>query len=399
MKIAYFDCQFGAAGDMLLGALIGAGLPLEPWLAELKKIAVPDHSFNVTIEDVVRCTVASKKISVAAPHEHEERGLTEIKKIINDSQINPAAKSRALSIFQRLGEAEAKVHGIPVEKVHFHEVGAIDSIIDIIGFAIGYTMLGIEKTSVSPLPLGSGTVKTEHGLLPVPGPAVLELLKSASAPISQFQCNAECLTPTGAAILTDIAGAWGEVPSFDVLDGIGYGAGQRDPSDFPNVCRLLVGQATSGASQRFKTELISVLETNLDDITPQNVAFASNELLKQGALDVSVTPCTMKKGRSGHLLTVICQPKDSSRLQEEILLKTSSLGVRSYESKRLIAQREWQSIELNGGTPIRIKIAKDLQGTLIHAHPEYEDCAAYAIHSGLSLEEVFRQALAKYRQN
>jgi hypothetical protein len=399
MKIAYFDCQFGAAGDMLLGALIGAGLPVEPWLAELKKIALPSDSFQVAIEEVVRCTVASKKVSVLARHEHEERGLTEIKAIIASSQINPAAKNLAFSIFQRLGEAEAKVHGIPVEKVHFHEVGAIDSIVDIIGFAIGYTMLGIEKSCVSPLPLGTGTVKTEHGLLPVPGPAVLELLKSARAPISRLQCNAECLTPTGAAILADIAEAWGELPSFEVLDGIGYGAGHRDPSEFPNVCRLLVGEAASGNSRRFMTELISVLETNLDDLTPQNLAFASSELLKQGALDVFVTPCTMKKGRSGHLLTVICQPKDSLRLQEEILLKTSSLGVRSHESRRLVAQREWQSVQLNGGEPIRIKVAKDLQGNLIHAHPEYEDCAAYAIHSGLSLEEVFSQALAKHRKN
>ncbi|PWU00738.1 MAG: nickel pincer cofactor biosynthesis protein LarC [Candidatus Melainabacteria bacterium] len=398
MKVAYFDCQFGAAGDMLLAALIGAGLPIEPWLTELKKIDLPANSFKITVDDVMRCTVASKKVSVLSPKGHEERILAEIKTIINHSKIAPEAQALALAIFQRLAKAEGKVHGIPAEQVHFHEIGAIDSIVDIIGFAIGYTMLGIEKSSVSALPLGSGTVKTEHGLLPVPGPAVLELLKEAGAPINQFQCNAECLTPTGAAILTEIAANWGEVPAFDVLAGIGYGAGDRDPGDFPNVCRLLVG-VTSAESRRFMTETISVLETNLDDLTPQILAFTSGELLKQGALDAFVTPCTMKKGRSGHLLTVICQPKDSLRLQEEILLKTSSLGVRGHESRRLIAQREWQSVQLNGGEPIRIKIAKDLQGNLIHAHPEYEDCAAYAAHSGLNLEEVFRQALAKYRKS
>jgi uncharacterized protein (TIGR00299 family) protein len=398
MKIAYFDCQFGAAGDMLLGALIGAGLPIEPWLSELKKIDLPANSFKVEVEEVVRCSIASKRVSVSTPKGHEERGLTEIKTIISRSKINPEAKDLALSIFQRLGKAEGKVHGIPVEQVHFHEIGAIDSIVDIIGFAIGYTMLGIETSTVSPLPLGSGSVKTEHGLLPVPGPAVLELLKEAAAPIGPFQCNAECLTPTGAAILTEIATSWGEAPSFDLLSGIGYGAGDRNPQDYPNVCRLLLGQTSIGKNGRFETEAISVLETNLDDLTPQILAFTSSELLKRGALDVFVTPCTMKKGRSGHLLTVICQPADALRLQEEILLKTSTLGVRCYQSKRLVARREWSSVQLNGGEPIRIKIARDLQGKVIHVQPEYEDCAAYASHSGLPLEDVFRQALVNYKQ-
>lgn len=408
MKVAYFDCQYGCAGDMLLGALIGAGLDVEAWLAELKKLALPSHAYSVVIEDVNRCSLASKKVTVKSDHDHHahhdhseahaERGLTEITQIIEKSDIDPKARALARSIFQRLAIAEGKVHGISPEKVHFHEIGAIDSIVDIVGFAIAYTKLGIGRSAASPLPLGSGTVKTEHGILPIPGPAVLELLKEVQAPIRHANIQHECLTPTGAAILAEIVHMWGSPPSFEKLTAIGYGAGDRDPGEFPNVCRLLLGELREHYSPPFQSETISVLETNLDDLSPQILSFTSEELIKLGALDVFVTPCTMKKGRSGHLLTVLCRPDDTLALQEHILRQTSTLGVRKYDAERMVAERDWRTIEFNGGQSIRLKIAKDLAGKVIHVQPEYEDCAASALRSGLTLDEVFRQALAIYHQ-
>jgi hypothetical protein len=403
MKIAYFDCQFGAAGDMLLGALIGAGLPVEAWLAQLSGVALPKESYEIKIEDVIRSTIASKKVSVitlTAQDPDHERGLSEITEIIARSSISSQAKALANSIFYHLAEAEGSVHGIPTSQVHFHEVGALDSIIDIIGFTIAYELLGIESSIVSALPLGSGTVQTRHGLIPVPGPAVAALLAKSGAPIQGTDFKHECLTPTGAAILTSIAAGWGVHPSFDRLDAIGYGAGDLNPTGFPNVCRVLVGEscAVSHAPGRFRTESVAVIETNLDDLSPQILTFTTEQLLKLGALDVFVSACLMKKGRSGHLLTVLARPSDSDRLKEEILLQTSTLGVRQYLAERTIAEREWTTVQFDGGQDIRIKVARDLKGKIIHAQPEYEDCAAGALRSGLSLEHVFEQALAKFRE-
>jgi len=457
MKIAYFDCQFGAAGDMLLGALIGAGLPIELWLAQLKKIALPQESYKVSIEDVTRCTIASKKVSVLVAHEHaylaaeristrvhfhqdphhanhhhidehlhhersasavgittashdhdsmQARGLSEITQIIDESNISIKAKTLASSIFYRLAQAEGKVHGIPADQVHFHEVGAIDAIIDIVGFAIGYDLLGIEKSIVSPLPLGNGIVKTAHGIFPLPPPAVIALLTESSAPTRQVDYQHECLTPTGAAILTTIADSWGSLPAIEQINATGYGAGDYNPHDFPNVCRLILGESSKDPSTasnngsmttRFKTEQVVVLETNLDDLSPQVLSYTCEQLLKLGALDTFITPCLMKKGRSGHLLTVLCEPAKSDELQEYLLLQTSTLGVRKYTTERLSADREWQTIKLDGNQPIRIKIAHDLNGNIIHAQPEYEDCAVYAQVTGLPLQEIFEQALTKFR--
>lgn len=405
MKIAYFDCQFGAAGDMLLGALIGAGLSIDAWLAELKKIPLPQDSFEVQIEDVVRCSIASKKVSVIAGTNHgshSERGLVEIVEIINNSGISKEAKSMAQSIFRRLAEAEGTIHGIAPDKVHFHEIGAVDSIVDIIGFAVGYDLFGIEKSIVSPLPLGSGTVKTDHGIFPVPGPAVLELLRVVNAPIRHADYQHECLTPTGAAILSTIADQWGPAPEMEKIQAIGYGAGTFDPDIFPNVCRILIAEsskhgASDGKEIRFKSEPLMVLETNLDDFSPQLLAFTQEQLLKVGALDTFVTPCMMKKGRSGHLLTVLCNPSESDKLQEYLLLQTSTLGVRKYITERLVANREWIKVSLDNGDQIRIKLAYDLDGKIIHAQPEYEDCAAYASTTGTPIADVFNQVLSALR--
>ncbi len=304
MKIAYFDCPYGAGGDMLLGALLDAGLETEAWLRELSKIALPPNSYDLVVEQVKRSSIVAKKLRVsvlenahgqtdqklhtsnhihthehshvhesghvhahehshahesghvhlhehthghgqALPHIHkhshaDERGLSEISEIIKRSEFCLEAKNLALRIFNKLAEAEAAVHGINVNDIHFHEVGAIDSIVDIVGFAIAYILLGIEQSIVSPLPLGSGLVKTEHGLFPVPAPAVLQLLTVAKAPVCKQDISYECLTPTAAAILVTIASEWGTVPAMQLIDATGYGAGDRDPQGFSNVCRVII---------------------------------------------------------------------------------------------------------------------------------------------------------------
>ncbi|HEY9715978.1 MAG TPA: nickel pincer cofactor biosynthesis protein LarC [Trichormus sp.] len=472
MKLAYFDCAFGAAGDMLLGALVGAGLPVEQWLAELAKIDLPQGSFAVEISDVVRCTIASKKVDVHClpshshthhhshesdehaahtsesattvgshshsvsrthsashshthshasshshthehshesvhehgdeserSHEHEhERNLPEILQIIANSKISAAAKSLASKIFTRLGQSEAAVHGLPMDQVHFHEVGAIDAIIDIVGFAIAYDLLGIERSVVSALPVGSGLVKTRHGLFPVPGPAVINLMSESAAPVAASSFTHECLTPTGAAILTTIASSFSSMPSMEIKSS-GYGAGTFNPEGFPNVCRVILGQPApqslfqSGAESNFESEVIAVLEANLDDISPQLLSFAMERLFAKGALDVSVTPVVMKKSRSGHMLSVVCRPEDRIVLEELILTQTSSLGVRSYLCERLVAQREWQEVTIGNGRSVRVKLARDRQGKLVNAQPEYEDCAAYATEYGVPLKDVLSAAL------
>jgi pyridinium-3,5-bisthiocarboxylic acid mononucleotide nickel chelatase len=458
VKIAYFDCQFGAAGDMLLGALLGCGLPFSEWQEELDKIALPRGSFTVDIEDVIRCSISCKKVLVRElahhdaelekhdehryadrdKHEHDQHGhadrdkrghddhghtqhghdqhsgcsrnLQVILHLIADSQISAKAKALAVQIFTRLGQAEAKIHGVPLPEVHFHEVGAIDSIVDIVGFAIAYDMLKIEKSFVSPLPLGGGTVKTRHGLFPVPAPAAVLLLSDAHARISGKPFAHECLTPTGAAILATIASEWC-MPNMETIEKIGYGAGTFNPPGFPNACRVFLAHSQKNAetptkgsqksapvdSLSFNSEIIAVLEANLDDLSPQSISFAMDRLFEAGALDVSVLPAVMKKGRSGHLLTVICDPAIKAKLQRIVLTQTSSLGVRSYLAERLVAEREWQEVTIGDGAKIRIKIARDLNGTVINAQPEYDDCAAYATATGIPLKEVIVDALTNLK--
>lgn len=400
MRIAYFDCQFGAAGDMLVAALLGAGLPQEEWLANVHKIALPEGTFSVKFSDVFRSSVAAKKIDVECPGTQEERHLCDIAEIISSSQISQGAKALSLAIFERLARAEAQVHGVTPDEVHFHELGAIDAIVDIVGFAIGYHLLGIEASYASPLPLGSGTVSTEHGLFPVPGPAVVNLLKDANVPTSANPIDFECLTPTGAAILTAVAQGWGAAPAMDRIIASGYGAGSKDCPAWPNVSRVVIGdaRASAGGSTRFDSEAVAVVEANLDDFSPQSLAYAVERLLEAGALDAYVVPAVMKKGRSGHLLSVVCRPEDKTRIQELILAETSTIGVRAHESQRLVAKREWHEVRLSRGT-VRIKAARDLSGKVINAQPEYEDCAAYATRYGVPLKDVLAEAIAEFAKN
>lgn len=477
MHTAFFDCPFGAAGDMLLGALIDAGLNVEQWKEELAKIDLPEGSFSVRPEKLLRCGVHSTKLHVflsaedahehdhkhGLPHEHHDhahghshehghghshdhqhshghehdhghdhahdhehghshhghahdhehgdhphRGLSEILRIIEHSSIKPGAKKLAAQIFTRLGVAEAKVHGVTPDDVHFHEVGAVDAIVDIVGFAIAYDLMGIEKSIVSALPVGGGTIMSMHGLFPVPGPATLELIRESRAPLAHTPIDYECLTPTGAAILTTIAERFGSQPDMSAIDAIGYGAGSLNPAAHPNVCRVVIGQSMpkkgsekNAPSSRYRSELVAVVECNFDDLSPQVISYTSEKLLAEGALDVFVTPCTMKKGRSGHMLTVICRMADELRVKEILLAETSTLGVRSKVTERLIAEREMKKVELNSANDdtqsVRVKIGKDLDGNVINVQPEFEDCASYARETGTPLKEVLSAAATKAR--
>jgi len=402
MKIAYFDCQFGAAGDMLLAALLGAGLPESAWLGEIKKIALPEGSFTVSINQVVRGTIASQKVDVQCAPSEDERNLSEIEAIISRSPISENARRLARQIFGLLATAEARIHGVATSAVHFHEVGAIDAIVDIVGFAIGYDLLGIERSEVSAVPLGSGTTSTEHGIFPVPPPAVLSLLTEAQAPTRASDIDYECLTPTGAAILATVAARWGPCPAMDRIVGIGYGAGTKESDRWPNVCRIIIGERAGQATApvlpaRFAAEAIAVVEANLDDFSPQALSWAVERLSQSGALDVSVLPAVMKKGRSGHLLSVLCKPDDRVRIEELILTETSSIGVRSHLAERLVAEREWRTVTLSSGDQVRVKIARDRQGCVVNTQPEYEDCAACAAARGIPLKEVIWEAMAAAR--
>lgn len=471
MKVAYFDCQFGAAGDMLCAALLANGLDGQRWEEELQKIALPEDSFEVAIENVMRCLIVSKKVTVkcvssqssvrhhapehdhhhyhddhdrqtyddAHHHDHDHhphhgqehhhdrhdnshgetdshgRSIKEIVSIIERSAISPKAGELSIAIFRNLAIAESRVHGVEPDDVHFHEVGAVDAIIDVVGFAIGYDLLGIEKSVVSPLTLGCGTVRTDHGVYPVPGPATVYLLEQASAPTTSLDIRYECMTPTGAAILTTIADRWGAAPAFQKIDSIGYGAGTIDPSSHPNVVRLFVGQcvephqkriSASGqtvqlampeidADTQFRAEVVCVIEANIDDCPPNVIAYALEKALTEGALDISIIPAAMKKGRSGHLITVLAKPQDKRKFEQLLLMETSTLGVRSYFVERLVAEREFAEVKLSDWS-IRIKIGRDLNGNVVNIQPEYEDCATYAQRHGLPLREVFEKALAEY---
>ncbi len=437
-----------------MASCLDAGASLATLEQQLDLLNLPDQSYKLTKSAVNRCSILSTKFDVHLlndsvhshdfsshehsghehsshehhdhdqaheddhnhGHEHEhnhshshdvERSLTEILALIEAAPLAVAVKKLAVDIFRRLGLAESQVHGVALDQIHFHEVGAIDAIVDIVGFAICYTELGIEKSYVSPVPLGGGTVKTMHGIFPVPGPAVLNLLKAAGAPIRQFDVQYECLTPTGAAILATIAHGWGSHPAFSHVDAIGYGAGTINPEGHPNVVRLMVGESnfknkyissqievdTEAPSASYRSEVIAVLECNLDDCSPQILAHAVESLVADGALDVAITPLTMKKGRPGHKLSVVAKPEDCRRLQELILKETTSLGVRSYFCERIVLERDFQEVTLGEGPSIRIKIGRDLNGRIINVHPEYEDVVNYSRNRNISLKDVLLQSL------
>lgn len=379
----YLDCFSGISGDMFLGALCDLGLDFELFQKELTKLSCSDE-FQVELSRVKRQGIDAAKFEVKViekkhhHHSHHGRHFTEIRQLIEDSDLKESVRNRAISIFQRIGEAEAKIHGVNLEKIHFHEVGAIDSIVDIVGACIALDLLKIQQISVSRLCEGQGFVQCEHGKFPVPTPATLELLKGI--PFELANETHELITPTGAALLAEFASSFG-VDAHVKIEKIGYGAGARDLDSRPNVLRAMLG----ATSENWET--IDILETNLDDISPEILAHVEEKLFAQGALDVFMTSAQMKKGRLGFLLTVLCKPEMSEKLMDLILTETSAFGVRKTVATRKILRREWRTVKTEWGD-IQVKLGY-LDDKLVQCSPEYESCKQIADRAGKPVKEIY----------
>ncbi len=389
MRIAYFDCFSGAAGDMILAALVDAGLPIEHLRGVVQSLNLPEVS--LTAEPVKRHGLSATQVHVAvdpaAPKKH--RHLSHIVRLIDDAGLPATVTERARAIFQRLAEAEARVHRTTVEKVHFHEVGAADAIVDVVAACAGLHHLGVQRVICSPIPTGSGSVRCDHGVMPVPAPATADLLRGA--PLAACDEPGELTTPTGAAILTTLSSDYGTVPAMS-LEAVGVGAGSREGTTRPNILRILLGEEAD--DQTAESDTVTVLEAQVDDSTGQVLAHACQLLLARGALDAYIVPIQMKKGRPGHLLTLLCRPADAPVLEQIVFAETSTFGIRRHECARTKLAREHVSVETPYGT-IRIKVGRRV-GRVLQAWPECDDCVAAAQAQGVGLRTVQQAALAEW---
>jgi len=369
---------------MLVGALADAGADRTALTAALESLGIEARvRFESTSRQGLRAT--RFHVETAGP-QHSHRHLSQIEGIIRAAALPERARGNALAIFQRLGEVEAAVHQVPLERVHFHEVGAVDSICDIVGACLGLELLGVEAVYCSPLNLGSGTVATQHGLLPVPAPATAGLVRGV--PVYARGPEVELTTPTGAAVATTLARGFGPPPPMRV-SAVGYGAGSRDFPGQANLLRVLIGEG-SGAAE---ATTVAVLEANLDDSSPEVLGYALERLLEAGALDVTLAPLFMKKNRPGTLLTVIARPEDQERLAGLLFAETSTLGVRIHAAERRVQARRFVEIETPHGT-VRMKVSEEG-----HYAPEYEDCRRLAQTSGVPLKEIIAEANFAYRKS
>jgi uncharacterized protein (TIGR00299 family) protein len=445
MRIAYLECFSGMSGDMFLGALVDAGV--SPGVLE-EAVAALSVGAKLDFSRVVRSGISATKVDVwvdgekdlpreeywaeqekhvaqktahsphehdhvahshshddevsqageRAPHEHSHehshphgRGLSEIRELIGKASISNSAKRTAIAIFEALGAAEAKIHATPVESIHFHEVGAVDAIVDIVCAAVGTESLGVDEIICSPLNVGGGTVKCAHGTFPVPAPATVELLRDA--PVYSSDIQAELVTPTGAAIVKTLARRFASFPEMKV-EKSGYGAGSRDFPGHPNVVRLTIGEAASTLAAKTASDTVTVLEANLDDLNPQVFGYVMDRLFEEGALDAFGMPVQMKKNRPGTLLTVLCKPEDASKLTQLIFTETTTLGVRRREETRQTLARRWENVRTEWGE-VRIKIAS-MNGTVTNYAPEYEDCRRIAVEHRVPLKTVMQEASRQY---
>ncbi len=376
MKICYFHAFSGISGDMTVGALVDAGADSGQLIEGLNSLGA---GAEFKIEKTKRHGITASKFHVFGGEQKAHRHLPHILKMIDASALPPAAKRNTARVFQKLGEAEAKVHGVPIEKVHFHEVGAVDSICDIAGACLGLELLGIDAVYASAINTGGGTVNTEHGVLPVPAPATAELL--TGKPVYSRGPEMELTTPTGAALLATLAEGFGPMPPMQIRSA-GYGAGDKDFPEHANVLRVLVGEA-SGAKEASR---VTVIEANIDDSSPQILGYAQEKLLEAGALDVTMTSVLMKKNRPGTRLSVIARPEDAEALVRRMFAETSTLGVRMYEAERRVQAREIREVETSYGR-VRVKV-----GEFGDFAPEYDDCLRIAREKGVALKRVMNEA-------
>jgi uncharacterized protein (TIGR00299 family) protein len=391
MKLAYFDCFSGISGDMTLGALLDAGCDLAQLRGELRGLQVP--GWELSAEKVWKNGMAATYARVKTEDQQKHRSLSAILEILKNSQLAPPVRERAATIFQKLGEAEARVHDVPLEKIHFHEVGAVDAIIDIVGACIGFHSLAIERFVCSALNVGGGTAKMAHGVLPVPAPATANLLQGK--PTYSNGVQRELVTPTGAAIVATLCDSFGPQPAMSVST-IGYGAGTADLEGQPNVLRLMIGEAAEKVVPGYDQE-ITVIEANLDDMNPQIYGYFQEKALAAGALDVFTTSVQMKKNRPGTLLSVLCQPADVQALMSLIFAETTTFGVRTHSAQRRILPRESVKVTTSFGE-VRIKLSR-VNGRILHVSPEYEDCRKLAEEKDVPLQRVINEALRSYESS
>ncbi len=385
MKTAYFDCFAGASGDMILGALLDAGLDVEDLRRGLSGLPIRD--FAVDVESVEKGGIGGSQVTVVCgeSHHHEHRHLRDLESIVKGSGLRSATQEKCLKIFRRLAEAEAKVHRTSIDAVHFHEVGALDTIVDVVGAVVGLDLLGVESIHCSPMNLGGGTVKCAHGELPVPAPATAELVREK--PVYSSGVQAELLTPTGAVILTTLADAFGPIPAMAIRT-IGYGAGRRD-LPFPNLLRLMIGESEAPPAG-LEQDSVAVLEANVDDMNPQLFDYVMEKLFDTGALDVTLTPVHMKKNRPAVLISVICPVQKREDCARVLLQETTTIGVRWSLNHRVKARREIFDVQTPFGK-VRCKVAHD-KGGVLNIAPEYDDCRKLAREQQVSLKQIIETA-------
>ncbi|MCI0331205.1 MAG: nickel pincer cofactor biosynthesis protein LarC [candidate division Zixibacteria bacterium] len=384
MKVLYFDLIGGASGDMILGALLDLGLPLGQLKKNWEKLDL--QGWKVELEKTERHHIGATRLKIQIPDEKTHRHLSHFKKLLDDSSLSEKIKSQSYSVFLRLAEAEAKVHRTTLEKVHFHEVGGLDTLLDVTGAVIGFDYFGIEKFFSSPFPMGKGSVTTAHGKLPVPPPAVAELV--AGFPVQKTDVEAEQVTPTGAALITSLASYESKL-SF-LTEKVGYGAGAADFKETPNLLRLWLGEQKEG----YAGDEVTVLETQIDNTAPELLGFLSERLLDLGALDVYFTPIMMKKNRPAQLLTVLCLPKDETSLTRTIFAETGSIGIRYKSAHRHKLERETLEIDTLFG---KLKAKRVFSDGTEKISPEFEDCARVAREKNVPLREVYEAVLSGWR--
>ena len=392
MTCIYFDCFAGAAGDMIVGALLDLGLDFDAFRAEIARLHI--HDVSLRLEDVQRRGLAGKKFHVDDlahdhGHEHHHRHLSDILELIDAAKLAPRATQRAKDVFTRLGQAEAQVHNIPVEKVHFHEVGAVDSIVDIVGAAVAMDMLDVERIFCSPIPLGSGTVECAHGVMPVPAPATARLL--AGAATVPGEPEGELTTPTAAAILTTLSETFGPPPAMDI-SAVGYGAGSRELGRLPNLLRVFLGNADADGA----LDTVVELSANIDDCTGELLGAAIEQLLAAGCVDAWATPAFTKKSRPAWVLSALCHPADVKGVERIFFTETTTFGVRRRACGRTKLLREMVTVETSFG-PIRVKAGRR-DGKVITAKPEFADAQAAAQAHGTAIKTVLAAAEQAYRE-
>ena len=383
--LAYFDCFSGISGDMTLGALLDLGVPLE-WLKE-QLHRVPLADFDILVSPVQRHGIHAASVQVEIQDSKTSRHYSDIRDLIENSPLSDSVKSTSLAIFKRLAEAEARIHHRPVDHVHFHEVGGVDAIVDIVGTALGLDYLGIKKIVASPVPLGKGFVACSHGNLPLPAPATLGILEGV--PVYGTDIPYELVTPTGAAIIRSLAQRFEPLPQM-VIARIGYGAGQHDFEDRPNLLRVLLGAESESAVDldgKLSEDQITIVETCIDDMNPELFGYLMERLFEDGALDVYWIPVYMKKNRPGTMLQVLCKIDRRETLIHRILIETTTLGVRYYPSRRRLLKRESVEVKTSYGV-IAVKRIKDPQGNVRNI-PEYEECRKIAIKKNIPLRVVY----------